>query len=407
MPYRMINEVQHYAWGTRNDMAFIPRLLNFVPEPELPYAELWMGAHPSGPSSISVNGKLMTLDKAIARWPEAMLGNAVARQFNGELPFLFKVLSVAEPLSIQLHPDSAQAARLHKNDPEQYPDGNHKPEVPIALDSLTALVGCRPRNEIIDMLELYLEIAAFAGEESVEGFIQGTVDLNHTEEQDNYVQRFIQTLLKRSVSESGLYEMCVETLGCRLRRQDEGRTEEETLFLKCLDEYGPDDMGLFLIFFLRRIELEEGEGVFLGPGIPHAYLSGNIVECMANSDNVMRLGLTGKYKDTSRMPDMVHCCSDMETVIKPDNSDNVDYMTPAEEFRITRWKLSSDTEKSVRTDQKPEILLLISGKLLIHVVDNEPVLLSKGESMFIPACLNRYTVSAATPATVFRVTVPV
>ena len=133
-PYRLHNQIQHYAWGTRDNDAFIPHLLQFDPEPGVPYAELWIGTHPKAPSQVELpDGSMMLLHDWIAQEPRAALGKAVHARFGG-LPFLFKVLSAAQSLSIQAHPNKAQAETLHEQDPAHYPDDNHKPEIAIALD---------------------------------------------------------------------------------------------------------------------------------------------------------------------------------------------------------------------------------------------------------------------------------
>ncbi|OQA94318.1 MAG: Mannose-6-phosphate isomerase [Chloroflexi bacterium ADurb.Bin222] len=142
-PFRLHNAIQPYPWGSRGAEAFIPRLLGIPAAPEQPYAELWIGAHPNAPSRVFLGDEPLSLATLIAREPVAMLGAAVAQRFDNQLPFLFKVLSAAEPLSIQAHPDKVQAERLHARDPQHYPDANHKPEVAIALDRLTALAGLK------------------------------------------------------------------------------------------------------------------------------------------------------------------------------------------------------------------------------------------------------------------------
>ena len=131
-PYRMHNQIQHYAWGTRDQDAYIAHLLGNEPEEGVPYAELWMGAHPKAPSTIELeDGRTVALNMWIKAHPNAILGREVAERY-GKLPFLFKVLSAGQSLSIQAHPTKAQAEKLHARDPEHYPDNNHKPEIAVA-----------------------------------------------------------------------------------------------------------------------------------------------------------------------------------------------------------------------------------------------------------------------------------
>ena len=140
-PFKLISKIQYYDWGTKNAAAFIPSFLGIPAEKDRPYAELWIGAHPTAPSEILLNGQPVPLDKAIESAPREILGEDVARRFGGKLPFLLKVLSAGAPLSIQTHPNKEQAHRLHAKDPAHYPDDNHKPEIAIALDGLTAIAG--------------------------------------------------------------------------------------------------------------------------------------------------------------------------------------------------------------------------------------------------------------------------
>ena len=157
-PYLLKGTLQHYAWGTQNKDAFIPHFINIPVERDTPYAELWMGAHPKAPSTLALDNNNMPLDKCIEMFPEEILGKAIFARFK-QLPFLFKVLSAAQALSIQAHPNKAQAEKLHMQDPEHYPDDNHKPEIAIALSNLTALAGFKSFDSLINTLENYIQKA--------------------------------------------------------------------------------------------------------------------------------------------------------------------------------------------------------------------------------------------------------
>src|SRR5512143_3556822 len=159
-PFLLENSIQHYPWGERGKDAYIPRLLGVDVESEdTPFAELWIGTHPSAPSKVVVDsGKEMLLSELISEYPTEILGASVNEAFNGQLPFLLKVLSAREILSIQMHPNKQQALELHKQDPKNYPDTNHKPEIAIALDSLTALVGLIDDKELQSVIKRYPEL---------------------------------------------------------------------------------------------------------------------------------------------------------------------------------------------------------------------------------------------------------
>ncbi|MGM0403693.1 MAG: type I phosphomannose isomerase catalytic subunit, partial [Thermodesulfobacteriota bacterium] len=99
-PLLLENQIQDYAWGSKTA---IQELLG-AEENNIPWAELWMGAHPKAPSSVVVNNEKMPLDDLVRRYPDTILGAEAAAKFNNTLPFLFKVLAAAHPLSIQAHP---------------------------------------------------------------------------------------------------------------------------------------------------------------------------------------------------------------------------------------------------------------------------------------------------------------
>lgn len=407
-PYLLENQIQHYAWGTRGDEAFIPQLLGFTPEPELPYAELWMGTHPNAPSSVVIDGVTVPLDRWIANHPSQILGDRVADKFSRTLPFLFKVLSAGEPLSIQAHPNKVQAAALHARDPEHYPDRNHKPELAIALDSLTALAGVRPFSGIMEALARYPELADFVGP----GNCSRVSDARNAchQEQTKRACFLFSTLVGQSVSRAAELDLSIQKLAGRLSRSSAHPNEEEQLFLSLRQRYTGADVGLFAIFLLNLIHLEEGQGIFTRAGIPHAYIGGNIVECMANSDNVVRVGLTPKFKDAKALNDILDCDPGPISVLESsaDPTETV-YHTPASEFQVSRWEMRPRTGRRGMTTDSVRILLVTEGDVLVRWdVGSErgEEVFRRGQSMLIPACLEEFVVQAMTFAEVFEATVP-
>ncbi len=161
-PFLLENSIQPYPWGERGKNAYIPRLLGLdVESDDTPFAELWIGAHSSAPSKVILDpDQVMLLSELIDKYPTEILGDSVAEAFNGQLPFLLKVLSAREILSIQMHPNKQQALELHNQDPKNYPDTNHKPEIAIVLDSLTALVGLIDDKELPSVMKRYPELRA-------------------------------------------------------------------------------------------------------------------------------------------------------------------------------------------------------------------------------------------------------
>ena len=171
-PYLLENKIQQYAWGARGKKAFIPQLLGMETKLNEPYAELWIGIHPNAPSEIKMGDSLFSLTEFIQNHPVEILGQSVSSAFSGTLPFLLKVLSAGEALSIQAHPSKEQARHLHAQDPEHYPDDNHKPEIAIALDSLTALAGFKRFIELQQTLLTYPELSEFIDIDVVSTFFR-------------------------------------------------------------------------------------------------------------------------------------------------------------------------------------------------------------------------------------------
>lgn len=399
-PYKLDNTIQHYAWGAKSENAFIPRLIGLEPKPDTPYAELWIGAHPKAPSRIEMDEKWMPLTDVIATDPEGLLGVSVVQQFGKNLPFLFKVLSASEALSIQAHPDKKQAEILHSRDPVHYPDENHKPEIAVALDGLTALVGFKSTGELLQTCLDIPEIIDFAGLNLMEVFRQSP---------EVALRQFYSTLMRRALAKPEALDAAINRLQSRLVGKD-ALSETESLFLELRAKYPGPDIGLFSIFILNLVHLKPCEGVFLGAGIPHAYLKGNIVECMANSDNVVRAGLTPKFKDVEALVEILTYESGTPGIYHPDlrRLDTI-YDPPVEEFRLVRSQLSAIDFKSVETESKIQILLVTEGKLLVSWntgMDFGQREFAKGETVLIPARMRKYHIKSVTDTQFFTVQVP-
>ncbi len=404
-PYTLINQIQHYAWGTRGKDAFIPKLLGLKDAEDKPYAELWMGAHPKAPSEVVVNNSTVSLRDLISRHPREILGEKVAEKFSGELPFLFKVLSAAEPLSIQAHPNKEQARYLHEKDPINYPDANHKPEIAVALGPFTALVGFKTVEQIASVMKKYPEIATYIGSDRIP-VIQ---DSGKTTKPADILKKFFSALIERSLTGHEELLVQVERLKKRLLEKKGDLAEEERLFLELSEKY--DDIGLFALFFLNLVHLENGEGIFLDAGIPHAYVRGNIIECMANSDNVVRVGLTPKHKDAETLLNILKYEPGKGTVLAAEPAgQKTTYNVPADEFRVTRYTLSAGETIGEESSCGVEIWLIVSGTMefLWKTGDSSQNLtFRKGDSFLVPGVLEAYQVKASEPAEAFKVDVPV
>jgi len=409
-PYRLHNQIQNYAWGTKDDDAFIPDLLRFDPVPGVPYAELWIGTHPKAPSQIELqDGSMMLLANLIARDPSAALGQTVNARFGG-LPFLLKVLSAAQSLSIQAHPTKEQAETLHEQDPAHYPDDNHKPEIAIALDHLTALVGFKPFDQLAGTLSRYPEIAGFIGHGIVDRIAATSAPSESI--RTALTRELFAQLIQHATEDPAALAAAVDALAQRLTGGCEHPTEAGTLFLELRERYGSRDVGLFALFLFNMVHLKAGEGVFTGAGIPHAYLQGNIVECMASSDNVVRVGLTPKYRDAVTLLKIVDTAPGLPEILDgnpatlPSGVTAANYPASAREFEMARLELPAGADIEVTKGDRPAVILVIRGSIDL-LWDGQQDTYAQGASAFLPACLDSYRVHATEDAEVMVANVPV
>lgn len=268
--------VMNYDWGRVGSSSLVARLSPAPIDESKPYAELWIGAHPKAQARVESAGGA-ELGALIAGAPIQVLGAEAAQEFGGQLPFLLKVLSIAKPLSIQAHPDRCAAAELHAADPINYPDENSKPEIAIALSEVELLSGLR--------------------RDSVEAVLSEAPELREIAKGCTSVRCIFEALMM--AEQSAVAAACI-ALSKRLSAKLE-RTDREKWAYKLCPQYPAGDRGVLCFFLLNLERIKPGEAVFTAAGVPHAYLSGEILECMANSDNVVRAGLTAKHVDAPSM----------------------------------------------------------------------------------------------------------
>ncbi len=334
--------VQKYHWGSISRDSILRHIAFTAHEAVLedePAAELWMGAHPSGPSVVVPEEE--SLAEVIARDPDYHLGH------KGHLSFLFKILHADRPLSIQAHPDRTLAKSLHARDPKNYPDPNHKPELAMCIQDMRALVGFRNEAEIKRELERHAALLEICG-----GIADGL---------------------------RGWYAKLMRAEGEAVARAAErvrsaiSREPEEMCFLDLCGIYGERDPGIFAPFFLNYMEFEHGDAIFLGPNEPHSYLGGEILECMAASDNVVRAGLTTKYCDVDTLLSMLHYRTGPHSVIRPiEDERGLIYPVPVPDFALHR------VDRLIHRSG-PAIVLALKGAMQIN-----GEMLSSGNAVFIP-----------------------
>ncbi|GHH87142.1 mannose-6-phosphate isomerase, class I [Streptomyces capitiformicae] len=379
---RLDNTIRPYAWGSTTA---IPHLLGVAPTGE-PQAEMWMGAHPGAPSRTERGPLTEVIDEA----PERELGSQTVAKFGPRLPFLLKILAAGAPLSLQVHPDLEQAREGYEDEERRgvpidaghrnYKDANHKPELICALTEFDGLCGFRDPLNSADLLAA-LDVDS----------LKPYVDLLHAHPEEAALREVLTAVLSadpeemaRTVTEAAA--ACARLGGDHAPYAD-------------LAHHYPGDPGVIAAMLLNHVRLQPGEALYLGAGIPHAYLNGLGVEIMANSDNVLRCGLTPKHVDVPELLRIVRFEATDAGVLRPEATPDGEeiYETPIDEFRLSRYVLPEATAPHDLTRATPQILLCTAGS--VHAGEHT---LAPGESVFVPA---GEKAEATGPGTVFRATV--
>ncbi|MCK6928666.1 mannose-6-phosphate isomerase [Enterobacter roggenkampii] len=369
---KLINSVQNYAWGSKTALTDLYGIAN---PNNLPMAELWMGAHPKSSSKIEdASGQARSLRDVIDADKAALLGDKVAQRF-GELPFLFKVLCADQPLSIQVHPNKQaseigfakeNAAGIPLDAAERnYKDPNHKPELVFALTPFLAMNAFREFSEIISLLQ------------PVSGANNAIAHFLENPNAEALSQLFASLLNMQGEEKSHALAVLKAAL--------ESQQGEPWETIRLIAQFYPDDSGLFSPLLLNVVKLNPGEAMFLFAETPHAYLQGVALEVMANSDNVLRAGLTPKYID---IPELV---ANVKFVAKPaaelltqpvKNGAELDFPIPVEDFAFSLHDLSQ-TETTI-AQESAAILFCVEGEATLHKGEQRLVL-KPGESAFVAA----------------------
>lgn len=318
--FRLNCGFQNYDWGKHGNESAVAQFASrsdpsIKVDENKPYAELWMGTHPSVPS-VAVSGegvKGKTLREIVSADPKKYLGEDIIKKFGSdrELPFLFKVLSIEKVLSIQAHPDKSLGARLHAEDPKNYPDDNHKPEMAIAVTLFEGFCGFKPLDEIAKTLQAVPELREIVGEEASTAFIKGiepnaAKDSPEDAENKRLLQQVFGNLMR---ADQATVTLKASELVSRAQKDPalfDSISPKLSILIERLNKQFPNDIGLFCgCLLLNHVILNPGEAMFLRAKDPHAYINGDIIECMAASDNVVRAGFTPKFKDVKNLVSML------------------------------------------------------------------------------------------------------
>ena len=351
--FKLVCTAQNYDWGKPANSSLVAEALT---ENDLPvddkktYAEYWMGTHPNGPSKIIKDGKEILLSDEI----------------NGQLPYLFKILSINKPLSIQMHPDKENAVFLHKNFPNNYKDDNHKPELFIALSDFELLFGLVSLDKAVEIIKKYKNMFNLKEGEKL-------INEPNNENYQNLIEKII--FLEKSVYEN-IIKLILEDIN----------TPEDSLIRKLYKYFGLDS-GILIAIFMNHFYKKKGESFFIDANIPHAYIYGNCLELMACSDNVIRLGLTPKLVDKENFDKIIKTQFN-EMIYDEKDKDEVQFVKSDKENKITYYDVDFiddfklqvfDVDKNENIKiEKNSILFCLEGSLKI-----DGVLCEEFNSLFV------------------------
>jgi mannose-6-phosphate isomerase len=399
--------IRTYAWGSRTAIAeFTGR-----PSPAVhPEAELWLGAHPGDPAWLEQPTGETSLLQALAADPEGQLGAVARARFGDVLPFLVKVLAADEPLSLQAHPSAEQAAEGYLREERlgipvtspvrNYRDASHKPELLVALQPLEALAGFRPAARTIELLR------ALAVSD-----LDPFIDLLNDQSDADGLRALFTTWI--TAPQPDIDVLVGAVLDGAIRYISSGATEfaAEVKTVLELGERYPGDAGVLAALLLNRITLGPGEGIFLSAGNLHAYMRGVGLEVMANSDNVLRGGLTPKHVDVPELLRVLDFTPTTEAQLRtPTHQDGLAliYDTPADEFAASMLSLGDDqvgheVDAPSRHDG-PQILLCTEGCTTVSG-KSAALTLNRGAAAWVPADDGPIRLVAHQPTKIFRATI--
>ncbi len=391
------NPIQGYAWGSKT---FIPQLLGDPSPSDNPMAELWMGAHPKAPSQVLCNGEWISLSDLIQKNPEDILGESFAEKYSNKLPFLFKVLAAAKPLSIQAHPNRDQADQgfdrengleIPLNAPHRnYKDKNHKPEILCALTYFWAFKGFRKIEEIIVLLDkisvpaLRDELISLRKQPNSEGLKKFYTALMMSRERQRQIVNEVVTYGKKFSNDDKVFEWMIR-----------------------LNQEFPGDIGVLSPILLNLVRLQPGEAIYVPAGEFHGYLEGAGIELMANSDNVLRGGLTAKHMDVPELLKILRFSYNEVDILRPHEQKTVESFYPpvSEEFVLSMISPRQGSPFESPTKRSVEMMICIEGDARVTDLGSGEILsLKKGATIIVPAAVEQYRIDGE--AKIYKASVP-
>jgi len=396
--YKLKGKIQHYAWGGYN---YIPNLLAIKSDVSQPYAEYWMGAHPSASSELLVDENDVSLYQLIQQYPSEIISEKVFKQF-GELPYLLKILDVKDMLSIQVHPtkpdavkgfEKEEAAGIPINAPyRNYKDKNHKPEIMVALSEFWLLHGFKQPDKLEKILEDIYEfniLLPLYRKQGLKALYQFVMEMNQDE-----IDTMLIHLVKNEIRKKDAGELTKANEGWWVCKLFEGDKPIKNV-----------DRGIFSIYFFNIVKVEKGEAIFQGAGIPHAYLEGQNVELMANSDNVLRGGLTPKHIDVPELMKHILFEGIKPNILKGNDvgvGGEKNYPCPVPDFGINKIELQATNYGSLSSSF--EIIIAIEGGCIVNA-NTDNIVIKRGEAVAILPNTH-YSINSSGHCLLFKAFVP-
>ncbi|KAH7090783.1 mannose-6-phosphate isomeras-like protein [Paraphoma chrysanthemicola] len=371
-----------YPWGKTGRESLAATLCEKTPgtdfklDEKKPYAEMWMGTYPDLPSYVLATGE--DLQDVLDKNADELIGKSVAQKFNHtKLPYLPKVLSIAKALPLQLHPNKALAAKLHKRNPDQFTDPNHKPEIALALGDFEAFCGFKPLKDIDALMQL----------PPLQPFLP---QIKKPEFDDQTLKHVVRTMLEASdetvrKTNDALMALPKENFGKDSYIPD--------MIPRLIEQYDKADNGtLVALVTMNYMQLKEGDSIYIPADGIHAYLSGDIIECMARSNNVLNTGFCPRAdRDSVEMFTSVltFIPHDAEEALLPsqdfDRSGNGKsklYAPPLSEFSLYATTLGDGESESVGKIGGPSIMIVTEGEGTLKA-DGQEYKLSAGYIFFV------------------------
>lgn len=374
--YQLKCSCNQYPWGKQGSKSLAARLCTNTPgwdghgpekdfqiDEDKPYAEMWMGTYPTLPSYVKSTGE--DLQDVLDQHSKELIGENVINKFGyTKLPFLPKVLSIAKALPLQVHPNKEFSAKMHADHPNDFTDPNHKPEIALALSEFEAFYGFKPLDAITELLQL----------DPLKPFMVmgGAASTDFTNES---LRQLVQTMLE--ADDSTIKKVYRELRELPKSTFTGNNAHIPQLAPRLASDFPEEDPGILVaLVTMNYIVLQPGESIYIPADGIHAYISGDIIECMARSDNVLNTGFCPKA-DRSNIRDFCQVLTfdphdKNQALLKPEKYSRSEegrtnvYRPPLSEFNMLETRLGPGETEGLGGVDGPSILIATKGSAKVQ-----------------------------------------